>query len=113
MVLQRDGGGCPIAAFLHMAAHRAVCCRRKKKWNGPLQYEDESGELMMLPTDLVSPPGSGGTQSNENRQSCWHILVQLCTARLSLHGLPADVGAPPTASVRARKAECTCTWLGC
>ena len=65
-------GLCPI---LHMAAHCAVCCRRKKKWNGPLQYEDESGELMMLPTDLVSPPGSGGTQFNESRQSCWHILV--------------------------------------
>eukprot|EP00891_Asterochloris_glomerata_P008407 jgi/Astpho2/8407/Aster-01462 len=26
---------------------------RKKKWNGPLQYEDESGQLMMLPTDLA------------------------------------------------------------
>lgn len=24
-----------------------------KKWNGPLQYEDASGELMMLPTDLA------------------------------------------------------------
>ena len=60
-------GRCPIAARLHVAAHRAVCCRRKKKWNGPLQYEDESGELMMLPTDLVSLPGSGGTQSNWNR----------------------------------------------
>ena len=23
---------------------------RKKKWNGPVQYEDKSGELMMLPT---------------------------------------------------------------
>ena len=52
-----------------MAHLRAVCCRRKKKWNGPLQYEDESGELMMLPTDLVSPPGSGGTHTNEKRQS--------------------------------------------
>lgn len=24
----------------------------EKKWNGPLQYEDPSGQLMMLPTDL-------------------------------------------------------------
>lgn len=24
-----------------------------KKWNGPLQYEDPSGNLMMLPADLV------------------------------------------------------------
>lgn len=24
-----------------------------KKWNGPLQYEDKSGELMMLPSDLA------------------------------------------------------------
>eukprot|EP00898_Chlorokybus_atmophyticus_P009296 jgi/Chlat1/997/Chrsp108S01408 len=24
----------------------------KKKWNGPLQYEDPTGELMMLPTDM-------------------------------------------------------------
>lgn len=24
----------------------------KKKWNGPLQYEDKTGELMMLPTDM-------------------------------------------------------------
>eukprot|EP01116_Phalansterium_solitarium_P020990 TRINITY_DN637_c0_g1_i1.p1 TRINITY_DN637_c0_g1~~TRINITY_DN637_c0_g1_i1.p1 ORF type:complete len:353 (-),score=42.28 TRINITY_DN637_c0_g1_i1:132-1190(-) len=24
-----------------------------KKWNGPLQYEDPSGELMMLPSDLA------------------------------------------------------------
>ena len=67
---------------LCMTGHRV---RRKKKWNGPLQYEDESGQLMMLPTDLVSPPGSGGTPPTENRQSCWHLLVQLCMARLSLH----------------------------
>jgi hypothetical protein len=26
---------------------------RKKKWSGPIQYEDPSGELMMLPTDMV------------------------------------------------------------
>lgn len=25
----------------------------KKKWNGPLQYEDKSGQLMMLPTDMA------------------------------------------------------------
>ena len=25
----------------------------KKKWAGPLQYEDPSGKLMMLPTDMV------------------------------------------------------------
>jgi len=25
----------------------------KKKWNGPLQYEDPSGKLMMLPTDMA------------------------------------------------------------
>jgi hypothetical protein len=24
--------------------------RRKKRWNGPVQYEDKSGQLMMLPT---------------------------------------------------------------
>jgi len=27
--------------------------RRKKKWSGPLQYEDRSGQLMMLPTDMA------------------------------------------------------------
>ena len=26
---------------------------RKKKWSGPVQYEDKSGELMMLPTDMA------------------------------------------------------------
>lgn len=26
---------------------------RKKKWSGPLQYEDRSGQLMMLPTDMA------------------------------------------------------------
>lgn len=26
---------------------------RKKKWDGPLQYEDPTGELMMLPTDMA------------------------------------------------------------
>jgi cytochrome c peroxidase len=26
---------------------------RKKKWNGPLQYEDKSGQLMMLPGDMA------------------------------------------------------------
>jgi cytochrome c peroxidase len=26
---------------------------RKKKWEGPLQYEDKSGNLMMLPTDMA------------------------------------------------------------
>jgi cytochrome c peroxidase len=25
----------------------------KKKWKGPLQYEDKSGQLMMLPTDMA------------------------------------------------------------
>ncbi|TPX40459.1 hypothetical protein SeMB42_g05992 [Synchytrium endobioticum] len=25
---------------------------KPRKWDGPLQYEDESGELMMLPTDM-------------------------------------------------------------
>nr|QKY15243.1 cytochrome C peroxidase (CCPR1) [Polytomella parva] len=26
---------------------------QKKKWNGPLQYEDQTKELMMLPTDMA------------------------------------------------------------
>ena len=26
---------------------------RKKRWSGPLQYEDKSGQLMMLPTDMA------------------------------------------------------------
>jgi cytochrome c peroxidase len=26
---------------------------KEKKWNGPRQYEDKSGQLMMLPTDLA------------------------------------------------------------
>lgn len=26
----------------------------KKKWDGPLQYEDKSKALMMLPTDMAS-----------------------------------------------------------
>jgi cytochrome c peroxidase len=26
---------------------------RKKRWGGPLQYEDKSGQLMMLPTDMA------------------------------------------------------------
>lgn len=26
---------------------------RKKRWNGPVQYEDKSGQLMMLPTDMA------------------------------------------------------------
>ena len=28
-------------------------CRKKKNWKGPLQYEDSSKSLMMLPTDMV------------------------------------------------------------
>lgn len=28
-------------------------CRRKKRWDGPLQYEDKSGQLMMLPADMA------------------------------------------------------------
>jgi catalase (peroxidase I) len=28
-------------------------CRRKKKWEGPLQYEDKSGQLMMTPADMA------------------------------------------------------------
>ena len=31
---------------------------KKKKWNGPLQYEDKSGTLMMLSTDMCG--GRGG-----------------------------------------------------
>ena len=27
--------------------------RTKKKWNGPLQYEDPSKQLMMLPSDMA------------------------------------------------------------
>jgi len=26
---------------------------RKKRWSGPVQYEDKSGQLMMLPTDMA------------------------------------------------------------
>jgi len=29
------------------------CKWTARKWDGPLQYEDETGELMMLPTDLA------------------------------------------------------------
>jgi len=29
-------------------------CRKKRKWNGPPQYENPTGELMMLETDMVS-----------------------------------------------------------
>jgi cytochrome c peroxidase len=32
---------------------RLLFLRTKKKWNGPLQYEDKTGSLMMLPTDMV------------------------------------------------------------
>jgi cytochrome c peroxidase len=30
-----------------------LLARRKKRWNGPLQYEDRSGQLMMLPGDMA------------------------------------------------------------
>lgn len=32
------------------------------KWNGPPQYEDKTGNLMMLPTDmcLIEDPGQSG-----------------------------------------------------
>lgn len=30
-------------------------CRRKRKWSGPPQFEDKSGQLMMLNTDMVRP----------------------------------------------------------
>jgi hypothetical protein len=43
-----------------VAVPRRCCClthntthRRKKRWNGPLQYEDKSGQLMMLPADMA------------------------------------------------------------
>lgn len=29
--------------------------RRRRKWNGPPQFEDKTGQLMMLNTDMVSP----------------------------------------------------------
>ena len=32
----------------------------KKKWAGPLQYEDKSGKLMMLPTDMALIVGKKG-----------------------------------------------------
>ena len=36
---------------------------KKKKWNGPLQYEDKSGTLMMLPTDMVREREGGAGPS--------------------------------------------------
>ena len=50
-----------------------VTRRTKKKWNGPLQYEDPSKQLMMLPTDLVRLPTLVGTQYNY----FIHVAVQL------------------------------------
>lgn len=67
----------------------------KKKWNGPLQYEDKSGDLMMLPAgELVGgrvggggghrgPENSGGGRGSKelmSRVDCeW--LVRACTWR--------------------------------
>ncbi len=45
-----------------------VTCRTKKKWNGPLQYEDPSKQLMMLPTDLVRP------QTPHSRAHSYHSI---------------------------------------
>ena len=86
----------------------------KKKWDGPLQYEDPTGELMMLPTDMVrafcAPHGSLWRVSRQRCKAshrcslrfwhscqtgcctlaapgCWHC-VQPCAAQLKI-GLDA------------------------
>ena len=40
--------------WLHVFALDSMnSCRRKKRWNGPVQYEDPTKALMMLPTDMA------------------------------------------------------------
>jgi catalase (peroxidase I) len=41
------------------------------KWNGPKQYEDKTGELMMLPGDLalVEDPGTRTYSKNPERNT--------------------------------------------
>lgn len=43
-----------ILSCVHHSNAGVAFCRKKRKWNGPPQYENPTGELMMLETDLVS-----------------------------------------------------------
>lgn len=49
-----------VSSLTSLGVWPALClpalllCRRKKKWSGPVQYEDaKTGQLMMLPADMV------------------------------------------------------------
>ena len=50
--LQHLRAAAVTVAWLELV-HDAFWCRKKKNWKGPLQYEDSSKSLMMLPTDMV------------------------------------------------------------
>jgi hypothetical protein len=45
-------------SVVHKTNTYSHLCRTEKKWAGPMQYEDPTGDLMMLPTDmcLMSDP---------------------------------------------------------
>ena len=49
-----------------------VSYRKKKKWAGPLQYEDDTKELMMLPTGEI----------HLSAHKCF--IIRKCIANLNL-----------------------------
>ncbi len=57
--------------------NRGWPCRTKKKWKGPLQYEDSTKELMMLPTDMVRL-GCTSTQPQPAHASGCALIARLC-----------------------------------
>jgi len=58
----------------------------KKKWDGPLQYEDKSGTLMMLPTDMV--------REREGGAAAWVAVLGRASPRRSPIPAPSSLAGP-------------------
>lgn len=77
----------------------------KRKWNGPLQYEDKSKSLMMLPTDMVLLwDRSFKKYVNEYANDEDKFFQDFATAfsRLLELGVPFSQDAPAAASPKPR-----------
>eukprot|EP00051_Salpingoeca_urceolata_P019806 m.292481 g.292481 ORF g.292481 m.292481 type:complete len:291 (+) comp19487_c0_seq1:609-1481(+) len=78
-----------------------------RKWDGPLQYEDPSGQLMMLPTDLALVEDAGFrpfVQLYANDQEQWFHDFSFAFSRLLSNGCPARCN-PALADVSSSDAE--------
>ena len=64
---------------------KQIRLRNKRKWRGPLQYEDKSKTLMMLPTDMVRAVCLGCCIMCLPRHCCDLVIRGLCVLLQHTH----------------------------